>query len=53
MIFLPPELERERGALLEKRARLRVLLIGDPDPELRTQIEEIERHLRALDQPRE
>jgi len=49
---LPPKLERERSELLERRNRLRAMVIGDPDPELRTQIEEIDRALRAFDQPR-
>ena len=34
-------LESERRALLEARARLRARLSGDPDPELREQLEEV------------
>jgi len=49
---LPPELERERRELLERRARMRAQLIADPDPELRAEIEAIDRTLRAFDQPR-
>jgi hypothetical protein len=48
---LPARLERERSELLEHRNRLRAQLIGDPDPETKSEIEEIERALRALDPP--
>jgi hypothetical protein len=48
---LPPRLERERSELLERRKRLRAQMVGDSDPELRIQIEEVERALRAFDQP--
>jgi len=48
---LPVQLERRRRELLERRARLRAQLIGDADPETKLEIEEIERALRALDQP--
>jgi hypothetical protein len=50
--LLPPRLERERRKRLERRARLRAQVIGDPDPETKSEIEEIERALRAFDQPR-
>jgi len=50
---LPPNLERERRKLVERRARLRAQLIADPDPEIRAEIEEVDRTLRALDQPRQ
>jgi hypothetical protein len=47
---LPPELERERRELLERRARLRAMVIGDPsDRELRDEIENLEAQLKALD----
>jgi hypothetical protein len=47
---LPPELERERRELIEKRARLRAMIIGDPaDGELRQEIERIEAALKQLD----
>jgi hypothetical protein len=55
MIFfcdaLPPELERERAKLVERRARLLAQLSGDPDPEIKLEIEEIDRTLKAFDQP--
>jgi len=43
------ELERERRELLERRARLRAQVIGDPDRELRDEIEQLEGRLRAID----
>jgi hypothetical protein len=46
---LPPKLERERRDLIERRAALRAQLSGDADPEIREQIELIDRDLRALD----
>jgi predicted DNA-binding transcriptional regulator AlpA len=49
---LPSRLERERRELLARRNRLRAQVIADADPELRTQIEEIDRELRAFDPPR-
>jgi predicted DNA-binding transcriptional regulator AlpA len=47
---MPRELEQRRE-LLERRKRLRAQAVGDPDPETKSEIEEIERALRALDQP--
>jgi predicted DNA-binding transcriptional regulator AlpA len=46
---LPPKLTQERSEVLERRNRLRAQVIADADPELRTQLEEIDRELRALD----
>jgi predicted DNA-binding transcriptional regulator AlpA len=45
------KLEQKRKELIERRARLRAQVIGGPDPELRAQIEEVERALRAFDRP--
>jgi hypothetical protein len=47
---MPRKLEQRRE-LLERRKRLRAQVIADADPELRTQIEEIDRELRGLDRP--
>jgi hypothetical protein len=43
--------EQRRRSLLDRRRTLRARLSGDPDPELKLQIEEVERALRALDEP--
>jgi len=40
---------RKRKELIERRKQLRAQLSGDLDPELRTQLDEIDRELRALD----
>jgi len=46
-----PELERQRRDLLERRARLRAQVIGDPsDREMRDEIEEIEAAIKRLDE---
>jgi hypothetical protein len=46
----PPELEEERRALIEKRARLRAQVIGDPsDRDLRDEIERVEALIKRLD----
>jgi len=51
---LPPELERERRELLERRNRLRAMAIGDPsDQEMRSEIENLEARLRAIDRSTE
>jgi hypothetical protein len=45
---MPRQLEQRRE-LLERRNRLRAQVIGDPDPETKSEIEEID---RALERPR-
>jgi predicted DNA-binding transcriptional regulator AlpA len=42
-------LEQKRKDLIERRSKLGAQLSGDPDPDLRTQVDEIDRELRALD----
>jgi hypothetical protein len=49
---LPPRLEQERRELLERRARLRAQVVGDPDPQTKSEIEKVERALQAFEQPR-
>jgi predicted DNA-binding transcriptional regulator AlpA len=53
-VFLTDARPRELGQrreLLERGKRLRAQAIGDPDPETKSEIEEIERALRVLDRP--
>jgi hypothetical protein len=46
---LSPKLEQKRRELSERRAILRARLTADPDPELREELEEIDRTLRAIE----
>jgi hypothetical protein len=50
---LPSKLERQRHELIVRRAILRAQYTADPDPELRAQIERIDRKLAALDDKRQ
>jgi uncharacterized small protein (DUF1192 family) len=49
MFDADPEREAERAQLLQERNRLRAMLLGDADPELKNRIEQLEAAIKRLD----